>query len=989
MTRRPLTESARRLALAVALLVAVAGCTGSASDRTSTTPAPGTTSSTPATVVTPPTTAPLTTTSAPPPTSLPPAGLPRFPDDDEPIPIDAGVRIGTLDNGLRYYIRANDRPGQRAQLRLAIDAGSVLEDDDQIGAAHFVEHLMFNGTEAFPKNELILTLQRFGAEFGPEINAFTSFDETVYELELPTDDPRIVETAFDVLFEWADRALLEPEEVEAERGVLLEEWRLRSQSADGRYFEGVAPLLLEGTDYEERGPLAGPDEVASITTEALRRFYEEWYRPELMALIAVGDFDPDVVEELIRERFGALANDPAARPRFTSTTEAFAEPKYFVLADPEVTAGFAELNYPMPAVEPGTIGAAREELALDLAFDMIVTRLAEDALRGDAPFFDASFAANPFVDAQRTPGTGALADTADLAAAVEALLEETRRALLHGFAPAELARAVTEARRLADLAFDGRGTKQDVQFAEEYLRHYLAGSPIPSAEDAHALTQRLLDEMTADQVARTFRATVGATQPLVIIVGPEGADLPDEAALAATVERVAAAELPPRPAQDAARDVLLEAPDPAGVSSRVDDGPLGEVDLVLANGARVILKETDIGQDRVAFGAVSPGGWSLLDAADVVEAQLASAVVIDSGVGPVDQVELERFLAGKAVTVRPFIGEVEEGFFGAGSTADLETLFQLVNLYMTRPRFDPVALAAVVDELRPRSAAPEADPSQALLAALVAARFEGDVRYSFLPPVEDLDTFDLERSEEVYRARFADAADFVFVLAGDFEPAAAEDLARRYLGTLPGGPGSESFVDTQPEGPDGVTETRVEAGRGELAAVAVLYENDLGLDPALRLQAELLELILQQRLTEVIREELSASYSPFATVEVLEEPDQAIQVFISVSADPGRLGEVSAAALGEIADIRANGPTADELAIAQEQYIRDIELVSNQFWVDTLLFYATGDEDPAELGRRRTRIEEVTVDDMRSLAVRVLPADRYIEVRLVPIGFAG
>ncbi|MFQ5554135.1 MAG: M16 family metallopeptidase [Acidimicrobiia bacterium] len=918
--------------------------------------------------------------------------LPSFPGDDDAIPIDDAVRIGTFENGLTYYIRENGRPGGRAQLRLVIKAGSVLEDSDQPGAAHFVEHMMFNGTERFPKNELVRVLQRFGAEFGPEINAFTSYDETVYELELPTDQPGILSTGLDVLAEWASRATLAPDEVDAERGILVEEWRLRSQRTSGRYFDGVTARLLGGTAYEERGPLADPEEVANITAEALGRFYDEWYRPSLMAVVAVGDFDAAEVLDLIETRFSETPDRGSGRTPIRPTTEAAAQPSFFVLADPEVVSGFIELNYPLPSVAQGTVGAAREELALGLGFDIVVTRLQEDVLRGDVAFFDASFAANPLVNAQRSPGTAAFADTADVAVTAWALLTETERALRHGFTQDEVDRAIDATRRGVEQEFESRATKQDIEFAQAYVQHFLTGAPIAGASDTRDLLVRLLDDITVGQLEATFRATVGVTEPLVIIVAPEAASasLPTELELMDLLTSVKAAAISPRADTSGSREVLMDRPEPAAIVAQSPVGPLGEVVLELENGAVVVLLVTDIAQEFVSFGAVSRGGWSIVPDADIVEAQLVSLIVSESGVGLFDQVDLERFLEDKAVGVAPFIDETEEGIFGQAATDDLEVMLQLVHLYATMPRAEQVALDLLIDELRPLAAAPDTIPDLALSGSLLDARYRGDSRYQLFPPVAEIDTFDLERALEVYRERFASASDFVYVFAGDFDLAEMAGLAGSYLGTLPGGGDAESFADIQPDPPPGIVERVVEAGSGELAGVTHLWSSELDLDPVTRLRVELLELLVQQRLTETIRERLSVTYSPILMLEAFDEPVPSVDATIEVSADPERLDQVADAVLGVIADIRAGGPTADELAIAKEQLIRNLELVSNEELITTLLFYAQHPEaDINDEFRRFDRIQATTIADLEALARIVFPAGRYIEARLVPEGFGS
>jgi zinc protease len=985
------TAKTIRWAAAVAVLAAACSGAGPSAFQT-TTSAPTTsmasTTTRPATSTTTTTIPPTTTT-----TTRPPAVVPVFADDAVPIDLDPAVTVGRLDNGLAYYVRENDSPGGRAQLRLVVHAGSAHQSDRQAGVAHFVEHMLFNGTEAYPANELVAVLERFGAEFGPDINAYTSYEETVYSLEVPTDDPAFMATAFDVLGEWAAAATLDPDQIDLERGVLIEEWRVRDQGFWGRYQVAVTDLLLAGTPYAGRLPLGDPDEVDAVTQAGLRDFYQAWYRPGLMAVVAVGDFAAADVEQLIRDRFEALADPAEPRPEPDLFALPFAAPEILVLADPEAPFSFVELNYPVPAGEgAGTVGAVRRDLALSAAFEMLTTRLEEDTLRGLTPYYDPSGAANDFVRTLGTDGVFAYANPDDLADTARAALTEVERARRFGFSQDELDRVAEDLRAAVAGDYREEGSKQDWQYAADYVEQYLGGAPAAEARDWRDLRLRLINELTVEQVAATFAATIEATAPLVIVGAPEASAgaIPTEPELLAIAAAVADGALEPRPADGAATPELPATPDPAEV---VEESTLPETALPLIeyeNGLRFTYFPTTIHEGYVELLALSPGGWVTLDTGEVAEAKLIGDIVGASGVATLDQVALNRLLIGTEVGVTPFIDEMQEGLSGWAATADLEVLFRLAHFYMAEPRFDPVAIGIVQKRLHQPVEAPETLVDVALDVAIADARFGGDPRYSPLPSPEELASLDIDQAEALFADRFGNAGDFTFVLVGDFSPTEAEWLAARYLGTLPADGDPEGYEAERPAPPDGVVARTVEAGTGERGATTLTFSTAEALTPESRVDLDILEAVIDQRLVTHIREELSASYSPSVTFAYVDEPEDRVEITIRVDGDPANLDVVAAALLADLEDLLANGPTRDEFEIAQQQVLRGYELVDNHGLAEAALFSAYyPDELLMEIITRYDRAGAATLGDIRAIARSTIDLEQYIRVDLVPIGFAG
>ena len=916
------------------------------------------------------------------------------PPDAEGLPViteaDPEVRVGQLDNGLRYFIRRNDNPGARVEMRLAVDAGSALQDDEQGGGAHFLEHMLFNGTEQFPGNELVDVLRSFGAAFGADINAFTSYDETVYKLTMPTDDPQIVETGLDVLEQWLTSATIDPDAVVDERGVVLDEWRGSEQSSSGRIFNELEILFLAGSPYEDKDPIGTDTEIESTVDRPLRGYYDDWYRPDNTAVVVVGDIDPDTIEEEIKERFEPADSRGSSpdRPDLEVTPSTVADAR--VLADPDVAAGFAFVNLPLAAAQSGSVEAdLQRQILNDLAFDIIATRLSNDALRGDAPFDAASADSSSFVRGLDAPEIVVDADGPDLEAAVQAVVDEYERVRRFGFTDAEVARAVSAARSAAQTAFDGRGSRQDESFADEYVRHALEDEPIPTAEQTFEFLTEVLDRADPPSVAYVFidRYTNAGPQAMVVVPEDESDAVPPPEAFVEILESVGERDLEPRVEDEEIGDQLMEPPDPADVVDleELGDGFVEPLALVFDNGVQVGLTVTSVAEGTVAFEARSPGGLALVDDDLVPDAQAAAQVVAGSGVGDFDAGALDAFLADKEVGLNPFIDQYFEGFQGGASTTDLETLFQLVHLMMTEPRVDPVILDRYLGDELALAEDPSVDPSYAEFDALLRARYD-DPRY-LLPTEDSLGEVDLDGIDAVFRDRFGDATDFAFTLAGDFDLDEARDLAARYLGTLPADGRIDDPGFLEPPPPAGVVIEDVGAGDGQQANLSVLHTADARADRREEVTATIVGDVISNRLTDTIREELGESYSPFGVVELTEGPLPNAETYVAVSTAPDLLETVSDSVHEQLDDLRDEGPTESEFEAASAAARRELELFSNPQVNDEVLrvlLDPTDSQSFEEFYGLSALAAAIGIDEVDSALRRWLPPDHYIEVRVRP-----
>ncbi len=710
--------------------------------------------------------------------------------DDEGVRVDPDVRILTLSNGLTVYLRANDRPGGSAELRLVINAGSGQEELDQSGTAHFLEHMMFNGTARFPANELIDTLRGFGMEFGADVNAYTSYDETVYELRVPTSESTNLGTGLDVLGEWLSAATLDPGQVGAERGVVLDEWRQSDQSFGGRVAKATEAMLLTGSGYEGRQPIGTDTAIRATTPDPLRRFYDTWYRPDNAAVMVVGDIDVDAIEFEIRDRFEPLSARGTSTPRTDPALARFGTPTATVFVDPDATTGDVEVTLPRPLVADGSVAALRQDTLISLAFDMIATRLTDDISRGLAPYTSAVVDNNGVVRWLDAPSVEVSGEPTELSASMDAVTAEFERSRRYGFDAGELDRALRSYRSELQAEFGGSETVQDVDYISRYVDHFLDGRPIPNADTSFQIYDSIYADVTPEAVGTAFTELFANAAPYVLLVAPDSlADVPTEDDVLARIAALPTLDVAARRATAVGSTELMTPPDPVGEiateSLQGDDAFVAPTMLTFANGSRVVLNPTEIADNVVSFSATSPGGLSLVADADVPEALNAAAVVTASGIADLDDVELDTVLSDAAIELYPSIGQTSDDFAGTSTSDDLELLLQLVNLYISKPRFDQVALDATIGSLQPYVDDPTSDPELAEYIAYSEARYGAEPRFRVIPTAAELAGLDLATIERVWRDRFTNAGDWVFALSGDFDIDDARDLARRYIGTLP------------------------------------------------------------------------------------------------------------------------------------------------------------------------------------------------------------
>ncbi len=925
-----------------------------------------------------------------------PAGpsLPGLLDSsDEPIPNDGAVRTGMLANGLVYYVRRNDNPGGKADLRLAVRAGSVDELGDETGVAHFVEHMLFNGTEKFPENELIDTLRSFGAAFGADVNAYTTFDETVYTLTVPNADES-VETGLNVLEQWLSHATFDDAQVVAERGVVLDEWRVRTQSTRGRQFEVAQELYLPGTPYAGRSPIGTEASIEAMPRRALTGYYDTWYRPDNAAIVVVGDIAVDEIVADIERLFGpAVTPDETSRSRPDTSFDVDLEPDVGLHVDPDQQTVDVEITLPLPAMDGVGTLAVRAEIIDAMIYDVLVRRLRQDLAAGVAPFDDITSGGNDLVDTLDAPALYAFTDAGRVDDTLVSLLDEYERTFRFGFTAGETDLARETIRSFYDTRFEGRESNQDSDYAGTLVESFLGRSAYPSIVDEYTIATSILDAVTPEAMAVRFAARWTNTAPHVIISTPEVvADrIPTEAEVLDTIAATSTRDVEPRGEQRRLPDALMARPEaqaPLSIESVVPQGDalFDPVKLVYPNGATVILNTNKIVEAQVFYQGASPGGSSLVADADVVDALYAADVVTASGLADFNQAELAQITAGADAELDAWIDPYVDHFAGSAATADLEVLLQQLHLYMTRPRADAVALGQVRNRVGPVVADPSSDAAAAGQDALLDARYPGELRYASLPEPDEFATLDLDGVERVWRDRYGDVSDWVFVFSGDFDMDAAQALTDSYLGTLPGSGVTEQWVDAGNPPPPGVIRSEVAAGTGDTASVTMLFTSPIAdIDARVRVTADVATELIRARLTDVIREELGESYSPSAVSIVTTDPGPVIETFVFVTGSPERVTSIAELVVAELDDIGENGPSEQEFFNAFARVEEALNFVDNGSFVQELI------DDEIHPQRElddylfeRAELGNVTAATVQGYVDAYVTPEQYIQVTVEP-----
>lgn len=917
---------------------------------------------------------------------LPASLFAQMVDLNQKIPNDPNVKIGKLDNGLTYYIRKNTKPEKKVDLRLVLNAGSILENDSQVGLAHFLEHMVFNGTKTFPKNELIGYLQSIGVKFGQHLNAYTSFDETVYFLPLPSDDPKKLDKGFQILEDWAFNANLEGKDIDDERNVVIEEYRTRL-GAQNRMMKNYLPKLLYQSKYANRLPIGTKENLETFKHEEIRQFYKDWYRPNLMAVVVVGDIDVNEMEQKIKKHFGPYKNPVNEKPRTQFELPNHKETFVSINTDKEQSNSSVQVYYKdkennKPTV---TVGDYKEELIDGLFSTMLNNRLQEYTRSENPPFlYGYSFHGSTYAKNKDAFQSYAMTSEDKQIEALRTLMIENERVKRFGFTQTELDRAKKEYLASYEKAYNDRDKNNSSTYLGTYQEHFLKGEAMPSIEYSYDLVQKLLPEINLAQVNGLINNYLKEENRVVILTGPEkeGLKTPTEKEVLAAMD-VSKVELTPYEDAAVAETLIRNEIKSGKIVKTTKNDKLGTTTLELSNGAKVTYKKTDFKNDEILFAGRSFGGMNLIDTKTYKQIYLANGSVTKAGIAGMDLNALTKFNTGKVYRLNASLGENTESLSGSATPKDLEYLFQSVYAHFTDLNYDPKVYESDKNKTQPVMKNMLLIPESYYGVERANFLLGHNERYTPMPPSDqDWANTDYKKAYEVFKERFADASDFEFFFVGNVTDEQMKTLSEKYLASLPSLNRKDKMVDNGTRIKTGIHRKDILKGTEDKAKVDIIYTGETVYSEKEDLAMQALGEILTIKLIEELREKEGGVYGASAYGGLNKIPYGSYSFAISYPTNPASVDKLIDLTLAEIEKIKKNGPEAKDLDKFKEGEMTDYtnSLKENGYWLGVLTSAFVYQESPEKALDFEKRIKSLTAKEVQDVAKKYLDKNRVITV---------
>ncbi len=905
-----------------------------------------------------------------------------------PVPLDPAVIYGKLDNGLTYYIRENKKPEDRAEFYLAVNVGATSENADQNGLAHFTEHMAFNGTKNFDKKAILNYLQYIGMKFGPEINAFTSSDETNYMLQkVPTTDPKIIDTALLILYDWANNITFEDEEIDAERGVIHEEWRT-GRSAMFRMMREANKTIFKDSKYATHDVIGDINILDTFDYETIRNFYLDWYRPDLQAIIAVGDFNGKEIEKKIIDLFSSRAKVDNPRPREYYPVPDHQETLITVQTDKEAQYPIVQIYYKHDPDHRRDMNYYREGIKQQLFNTMLNARLQELILSENPPFvYGYSF----YTGITRTKDgfiSLAVANNNELDKAVRNLLTENKRVKLHGFTVTELERAKTEYLRGLEKQYAEKDKTENDSYVWQYFSNFLQKEPTPGIEYEFAFASQIVPGITLEEINAQANEWITDRNRVISIMALESEEIkvPHEQEILEIISTVAMEDVQPYIDKVKDEPLIVEEPAPSPVDKKGKDKSIGTIEWTFENGLKVVIKTTDFKEDEILMTSFSYGGSSLYPIKDLISAEFATQVAYQSGLGEFDRIALDKKLTGKIVNVYPVLDDKYEGLSGNCSVDDLETMLQLVYLYFTAPRTDETAYNAFLKMAKAMLDNKAVEPETALQDTVQVLLADHHPRVRPMTS-ELLNEASLKRIRSIFKERYGDPGNFTFYFVGNIDPAIARPLMEKYLGGLPKVTRAENWTDNNIRPPQGKVEKQIiREMKVPKGTVNVNYTGTFDYDDfQSRLNLSALCDILDVRYVETLREEQGGTYGAAVYEQMDKYPYENYQVTIFFDCDPQNAEKLKGIVYQEIDKLKSEGPSEKDLHGVIENKLKTHQenLRQNGYWLNLIRNKDYFNTDMTEYQKYEYYINSMTRESLK-VAAQQFFGNNIVEVVLLP-----
>ncbi len=886
------------------------------------------------------------------------------------IPIDPNVTIGKLPNGLTYYIRKNKKPEQKVELRLVVNAGSILEDDDQQGLAHMCEHMAFNGTKNFKKNELVSFLQSIGVSFGNDLNAYTSYDETVYILPIPTDKPNNLEKGFQILEDWAHNVTYLDSDIDGERGIILEESRTRKGAFD-RFNKKITPVVLAGSKYAARQPIGLDSIISSFKYESIRRFYKDWYRPDLMAVIVVGDVEVAAAQAMIESHFTGLTNPEKERPRVYSGITPYTSNAGLILTDPEATNYLASLAFSAAKEkEATTIDEYKHNITKNLFTTVLNQRLQELTQKENPPFLGAQAYFGSQIKGYQAFQARAVTVTGNPTKSLTSVIEEVEKIKRFGVTQTELDRAKTNILTSFERAAKEKDKTESTSYVVEYLRHFLSNEASPGIETEYQYHKDLLPTIRLEDVNAIANPLKGKNNYVAYLTGPEKdkTKLPTNFELLNTINSTISKEDIKAYEEKAVSTVLLKKNLTAGkIVSTVPNPKLGTTTYTLGNGIQVTVKKTDFKNDEILMSARRFGGTNNYGIADKYNAAFLTQITSSMGVGEFSPTDLKKALTGKAIGVRPFLGETTEGMNGNSSVKDLESMLQLLNAYIYEPRVDSVLFRSFIQKSKSQTTFMMANPQTFFIDTFLKVSYKNNPMAPIsIPKSEYYDKVNLGRIMEIYKTHFGDMAGMHFTFVGSL-PDNFTELIIKYIGSMPTSKNKFTYKDNGVRPSGGDSKMNIFKGKDEKALILKQYNGEIPYSEDLALKAKVVGDVLNIKIIEELREKIQGIYGGSISLDVQKYPYNGYSCFAFLPCGPVKVDTLLQALNAEIENIKLKGPSIENLNKVKQQLIeqRKTALKENRYWLQKLESFDLDGADPERFLNIEKIIDAITPEQIK------------------------